>query len=108
MYRSAHGFDDASAIASRNQATAGSGMLNRPRTIGMALSFGHTDYDFAGGRRRRVGQRLQLENLGRLAEWVATMAFMMSLQVEMLTGARYPLDCASISGYCFTSISSDH
>ena len=55
MYRSAHGFDDASAIASRNQATAGSGMLNRPRTIGMALSFGHTDYDFAGGRGAESG-----------------------------------------------------
>jgi hypothetical protein len=34
----------------------------------MELSLGHADQDFAGTRRLRVGQGLQLENLGRLAE----------------------------------------
>jgi hypothetical protein len=34
----------------------------------MELSLGHADHDFAGARRLRVGQGLQLENFGRLAE----------------------------------------
>jgi hypothetical protein len=66
-------------------------MLNAPdhgEVAGIELSLGHADHDFARTRRLRVGQGFQLEDFGRLVELEATMAFMISLRVEMVRSER--------------------